>query len=78
MPTESTGEQLSQERLGRLFGLAMVCPAGQDNPPDCPLYAIRQKPIAERLAWARSLSRDEADKILIYHTCSCPRMRTKP
>lgn len=39
----------------QIAGLAFACPFGPDNPPDCPLHAVRTKPIPERLAWVNSL-----------------------
>jgi hypothetical protein len=54
----------------RIVGLVFACPFGPDNPPDCPLHAVRTKPISERLAWVESLSPSARMEILQHH-CAC-------
>lgn len=54
----------------RIVGLVFACPFGPDNPTDCPLHAVRTKPIHERLAWAESLT-PAARMEIVQHHCSC-------
>jgi hypothetical protein len=52
----------------RLTGLLMACPIGQDNPPDCPLHALRQQPLCERYRWLGNLPRSQMNGLVEQHT----------
>ncbi len=50
-----------------LFGLVMACPFDQSNPPDCPLYEVRQMNLRHRLAWVSHLSVEEVSEWVRAH-----------
>lgn len=54
----------------KLTELAFACPFGPDNPPDCPLHSIRNRPIRERLQWVESLTAVARMEIVRHH-CAC-------
>ena len=78
MRTESADGLVAKEDVAvvRLFGLAITCPVVQDNPPDCPLYNVREMPLVQRLEWAKSRTREEAEAVLHNHSC-CHRLLAK-
>jgi hypothetical protein len=52
--------------------LAGACPLGQDNPIGCPLHAVRQLPLDERVVWIESLSVEHLLKITTHHRACRP------
>lgn len=72
MPTEVA---TIHDYTARLMGLAMVCPVSSENPTDCPLHEIRHLPLAQRFAWVKARTRQEAENLLSYHQHCCPRMQ---
>jgi len=55
------------ELLTRVMGLAIACPFSQDNPDRCQLCEIRSRPLPERIAWMRSLSPAERERVTVGH-----------
>jgi hypothetical protein len=49
-----------------MHGRILRCPLG-GNPPDCPLYEIRQKPLAKRMEWLKSKTDLELFELFEYH-----------
>jgi hypothetical protein len=45
-----------------------VCPYVQENPDECPLHALRDRPLLERVNWSESLSHLEVSRFMRYHT----------
>lgn len=63
----------------RLTGLLMACPIGQDNPPDCPLHALRQQPVRDRFLWLGHLPRSQMNGLLEQHTeCYARKVHHEP
>jgi hypothetical protein len=60
-------EDSSTRMRGRMYGLVVACPFDQCNPPDCPLCAVRKRPMSERFAWVESLAPGEMDDFLTKH-----------
>jgi hypothetical protein len=62
--------QTSRARLDYLrptvVALMVDCPV-EPNPPDCPAYATRQKPLRDRVAWVLSLSPEELERFYAAH-----------
>lgn len=59
------------ERIS-LFGLIFSCPFDKGNPEGCQLHNLRNLDPAERLAWVRSLSDDQAAEYIESHRrCLC-------
>lgn len=50
-----------------VLALVEVCPAAECNPQDCPLYLLRKKKPAERMAWFNSLSGEDLAYLAAYH-----------
>jgi hypothetical protein len=65
---ELASELLSREDTALLFGLTVTCPNKPGNPAECGLHEIRKLPIADRLQWAKSRTREEADAIFSFHS----------
>jgi hypothetical protein len=54
-------EQKNELRVD-LVELAEACPYDNCNPEDCPLFALRKLPVADRMRWVNALT----DKDLVY------------
>ncbi len=52
----------------RATGLLVACPHSQDNPYDCPLHAVRERPLRERYHWLESLQPGQLKKLLDQHS----------
>ena len=57
--------RMSEARFA-MHGRILRCPLG-DNPPDCPLYEIRQLPVEERIVWLESKADEEVDALYGFH-----------
>ena len=56
-----------------LAGLIFACPVTMDNPPACPLHALRRRPARDRFAWVQSLSRRECRDTVAHHAACMTR-----
>ncbi len=59
--------QSPRERLSRLL---IGCPhqlIAHPNPIECPLHEQRARPLAARLAWARTVDASVVERVLGYH-----------
>lgn len=54
----------------QVWGLAVACPVGPDNPEGCPLHDVRRCSLTDRLKWVRSLRHEELAHIVGVH-CAC-------
>lgn len=52
----------------RLVGLLFECPRG-GNPEYCPLFHVRQLPVAKRYEWLKSLTLEQLKNGYIHHLC---------
>jgi hypothetical protein len=52
----------------RTMGLLVACPIRQDNPPDCPLHALRQQPLRERYRWLNELPPAQVQSLMAQHS----------
>lgn len=50
-----------------MVGLLVACPYNQDNPANCPLHYIRQRDMAQRIAWLDSLDEEEVQVLYANH-----------
>jgi len=51
----------------RVAGLLVSCPVTQDNPPDCPLRAVRRLPLRARYRWLDDLPPGRMKQLLEQH-----------
>lgn len=57
----------SDELRDFVLALAECCPLDRCNPPDCPLYQLRKRKMAERLKWLQALDEDDVVYLTSYH-----------
>ncbi len=50
-----------------LLELLNACPVEQCNPPDCPLFIVREMTPRRRLQWFNSLDRADLEYLAAYH-----------
>jgi hypothetical protein len=60
-----------------LLGLVNVCPVEKCNPPDCPLFALRELDHRRRLEWFSALKEADLEYLAVYHyVCMNARLGT--
>jgi hypothetical protein len=62
--------KLREEKKGlkaSLLDLITDCPFDHCNPVDCPLYALRQLPRTQRIAWFDALPEEDLSFLASYH-----------
>jgi len=57
----------SGELRASLLELAEACPVDRCNPEDCPLFALRQMKLEQRLGWFETLDEDDLAYLATYH-----------
>jgi hypothetical protein len=61
-----------------LLELINVCPVNQDNPADCPLFALRKMGRRQRLHWVAALERADLEYLATYHNvCMSVRLNAR-
>ena len=60
-------QQQRTEIRTALLELAPCCPFDHSNPPDCPLYDVRQLNPSQRLEWFNVLNDEDLTYLAIYH-----------
>ena len=52
---------------GKIVALSVACPVDECNPVECPLHEVRKMTLRERYEWSKSISEDEAIKLVQHH-----------
>ena len=61
-------ERQRDELLAQVLSLSQFCPFHRCNPPDCPLFAVRQLKRAERVKWLGALKSSDLAYLIAYHS----------
>ena len=76
---KAASRRLKAELSAMLSPLARVCPAGQGNPDDCPLYRLRKMKSASRKHWLDALGKDDLVYLANYHhVCLFTKLEMSP
>lgn len=62
-----TRQWLENELRSSLLPLVDACPGGKCQTEDCPWFAVRKRPRAQRLRWFNGLSHDDGIFLAAYH-----------
>jgi len=52
---------------GRIVALSVSCPDSECNPEECPFHEVRKMSLRERYQWSKTLSEDEALRLVQHH-----------
>lgn len=66
-----------QRLRARAAGLLVACPLSQDNPFDCPLRSVRQRPMHERYLWLDSLPPPQLCGLIDQHSACLARKESE-
>lgn len=66
-PVSSLASASPEELRASLLELINVCPLEHCNPPDCPLFALRNMRPRERVAWLNALAQADLEYLAAYH-----------